>query len=131
MQSSDRYSFKNSSKKIAYAVIFLLAFFVFSDLAISSSTGPVVVHTTLVSYANSGVVQGYPYSVKSVTACRRHATTFLLAAILNLNRFHSKLADVSLKQCSVVILSKPHLSIFCVAKVIPQSGKNDAHPILG
>ncbi|WP_259070774.1 hypothetical protein HDF24_23490 [Mucilaginibacter sp. X4EP1] len=131
MQSSDRYSFKNSSKKIAHAVIFLLGFFVFSDLAISPSTGPVVVQTTLVSYANSGVVQGYPYSVKSGTAYKQHAAVFLSAGILYLSRFHSKLTHINLKQYRGTTSSKPYLSNFCLAKVIPQSGKIDAHPILG
>jgi hypothetical protein len=130
MQCSDRYRFKSNCKEIVHAAIFLLGFFIFSNLTTSSPTGPVVVQTTLVSYANSRVIKGYPYSVKSATVYKYHAAAFLSAGILNLSRFHSKLANGNLKLQPGIILSKPLLFNFCLAKIIPQSGKNDAHPIL-
>jgi len=130
MYSPDRYSFKNNCRKIMQAAILLLGFFVFSNLVISSQPGPAVVQTTWVTCTNSRVIQGFQYPVKSATVYIQHVAAFLSTRILNLCRFHSKLADVSLKLHSGVILSKPLLSNFCCIKIIPQSGKNDAHPIL-
>ncbi len=130
MQLPGRYSFKNSCKKIMCAAIFLLGFFAFSNLVVSSQRGPAVVQTTWVSYANSRAIHGFQYPVKSTTNCKQLAAGFLSVGVLNISKFHSKLAYVSLKLHPVSILSKSHLSNFRRGKTIPQSGKNDAHPIL-
>ena len=130
MQPADKNSSKNSCNKIVQVAILLLGLFVFSNLSIYFPTEPVAVQTTWIVNTNSRVIQGYQYPLKSVRIYKQAFTDFLSTTILNISRLHSRLTDVSLKLHLTTVLSKPHFINFCSFRLIPQSGKNEAHSIL-
>lgn len=121
------YNLKNAFSKWLFAAVLLLSFFTFSGVVVQTQIKFDKPQTTLVVNANTRVIKSINYSRLLVPV---HFECHVVAAYIDISRFHSQLVKADIIKLSAICIPK-QTGLFYQPKITSKNAEDDAAILLG